>query len=178
MCDEMIGRVSNLKYESVRTDFKAVVLIKANPGKKETTDGLGLHVNFIQKQCTFPEVVSPEKWYVTNIKPLAYSCPPKTYPHRPNVYSHCHVYSSLARSGQQSGNDYFTSYGEPKFMVTCHFLELSTSGKVHRFRKKMHPNPICVWFLSYLGWLLYENHCLGINAHTHISGWTPYDRCG
>ena len=31
--------------------------------------------------------------------------PPKTYPHRPNVYSHCHVYSSLARSGQWSGNE-------------------------------------------------------------------------
>ena len=34
------------------------------------------------------------------------------------------------------------------------FLELSTSGKVHRPRKKMHANPICLWFLSYLGWLL------------------------
>ena len=31
--------------------------------------------------------------------------PPKTYPHRPNVYSHSHVYSSLARSGQCSGNE-------------------------------------------------------------------------
>ena len=27
------SRVSNLKYESVRIDFKAVVLISANPGK-------------------------------------------------------------------------------------------------------------------------------------------------
>ena len=64
-------RVSNLKYESVRFDFKAVVFIRANPGKKETTDRSGSHVNFIQKQCTFPEVVSPEKWYVTNIKSWA-----------------------------------------------------------------------------------------------------------
>ena len=63
-----IVRVSNLKYESVRIDFKAVVFIRANPGKKETTDGSASHVNFIQKQCTFPEVVSLEKWYVTNIK--------------------------------------------------------------------------------------------------------------
>ena len=67
----LYGRVSNLKYESVRFDFKAVVFIRANPGKKETTDGSGSHVNFIQKQCTFPEVVSPEKWYVTNIKSWA-----------------------------------------------------------------------------------------------------------
>ena len=66
-----ITRVSNLKYESLRIDFKTVVFIRANPGKKETTDGSGSHVIFIQKQCTFPEVVSPEKWYVTNIKPWA-----------------------------------------------------------------------------------------------------------
>ena len=36
-----ITRVSNLKYESLRIDFKTVVFIRANPGKKETTDGLG-----------------------------------------------------------------------------------------------------------------------------------------
>ena len=67
----IIYRVSNLKCESVRIDSKTVVFIRANPGKKETTDGWGSHVNFIQKQCTFLEVVSPEKWYVTNIKPWA-----------------------------------------------------------------------------------------------------------
>jgi len=55
----------------VRIDFKTVLFIRANPGKKETTDELGSHVNFIWKQCTFLEVVSPEKWYVTNIKPWA-----------------------------------------------------------------------------------------------------------
>jgi len=49
-----MSKVSNLKYESVRIDFKAVVCIRANPGKKETTDRSGSHVNFIQKQCTFP----------------------------------------------------------------------------------------------------------------------------
>ena len=64
-------RVSNLKYESVRIDSKTVVFIRANPGKKETTEGSGSNVNFIRKQCTFPEVVSPAKWYVTNIKPWA-----------------------------------------------------------------------------------------------------------
>ena len=72
-----IDRVSNLKYESVRIDFKTVVFIRANPGKKETTDESGSHVNFIQKQCSFSEVVSPKKWYVTNIKP---SYPPKNLP--------------------------------------------------------------------------------------------------
>ena len=34
-------RVSNLKYESVRIDSQAVVFIRANPGKKETTDRSG-----------------------------------------------------------------------------------------------------------------------------------------
>ena len=38
------SRVSNLKYESVRIGSKTVVFIRANPGKKETTDGLGSHV--------------------------------------------------------------------------------------------------------------------------------------
>ena len=57
-------RVSNLKYGSVRIDSKTVVFIRANPGKKETTDGSSSHV-------IFSEVVSPEKWYVTNTKPWA-----------------------------------------------------------------------------------------------------------
>ena len=50
-----ISRVSNLKYESVRIDSKTVVFIRANPGKKETTDGLGLHVNFIWGLVHFSE---------------------------------------------------------------------------------------------------------------------------
>ena len=70
-CEPTLCRVSNLKYESVRIDSKTVVFIRANPGKKETTEGSGSNVNFIRKQCTFPEVVSPAKWYVTNIKPWA-----------------------------------------------------------------------------------------------------------
>ena len=99
------SRVSNLKYESVRIDFKTVVFIRANPGKKETTDGSGSHVNFIQKLCTFPEVVSPEKWYVTNTKPWAKLSPQQLTLTGLMCITHCHVHSSLARSGQWSGND-------------------------------------------------------------------------
>ena len=55
-CDHLY-RVSNLKYGSVRIDFKTVVFIRANQGKKETTDGLGLHVIFFQDWCTFPKVI-------------------------------------------------------------------------------------------------------------------------
>ena len=73
------GRVSNLKYESVHIDFKTVVFIRVNPGKKETIDGSGSHVNFIQKRCSFPEVVSPEKWYVP-ISSHGSSYPPKNLP--------------------------------------------------------------------------------------------------
>jgi len=65
------SRVSNLKYESVHIDSKTVVFIRTNLDKKETTDGSDSHVNFIRKQSTFPYVVSPEKWCVTNIKPWA-----------------------------------------------------------------------------------------------------------
>ena len=55
-----VCRVSNLKYEVARIDSKTVVFRRANPGKKEITDGSGSLVNFIRKQCTVPEVVSPE----------------------------------------------------------------------------------------------------------------------
>ena len=83
------------------------------------------------------------------------SYPPKTYPHRPNVYSHCHVYSSLARSGQWSGNEIILPVtANLNFWSRAIFWNLALPGKVHRSRKKMHANPICLWFLSYLGWLL------------------------
>ena len=47
-------RVSNLKYESVRIDSKTVVFIRANPGKKETTDRSASHAFFFRDWCTFP----------------------------------------------------------------------------------------------------------------------------
>ena len=71
LCRVYKYRVSNLKYESVRIDSKTVVFIRANLVKKKPTEGSGSNINFIRKQCTFPEVVSPTKWYVTNIKPWA-----------------------------------------------------------------------------------------------------------
>ena len=46
-------RVSNLKYESVRIDFKAVVFIRTNLGKKETADRSGSQVDFIQNSALF-----------------------------------------------------------------------------------------------------------------------------
>ena len=49
----VVGRVSNLKYESLRIDSKTVVFKRANPGKKKTTDGSGSHANFNRKKCTF-----------------------------------------------------------------------------------------------------------------------------
>ena len=62
---ELYNRVSNLKYGSVRIDSKTVVFIRANPGKKETTDGSSSHVIFFRDRCAFSEVVSCEKWHVT-----------------------------------------------------------------------------------------------------------------
>ena len=61
------------------------------------------------------------------------------------------VVSLAVVSGLGTNNS--TSCGELKFLVMCHFLKLSTSGKVHRSRKKMHANPICLWFLSVVSFL-------------------------
>ena len=60
-----ICRVSNLKYGSVPINSKTVVFIRANPGKKETTDGSSSHVIFFRDRCTFSEVVSCEKSHMT-----------------------------------------------------------------------------------------------------------------
>jgi len=62
-----VDQVSNLKFESVRID--SVTFIRAKPSKKEIKDRSSSHVKFIRKQCTFPEVLSREKWFLTNIKP-------------------------------------------------------------------------------------------------------------
>ena len=51
-------RVSNLKYESVCIGSKTVVFIRANPDKKETTDGLGSHVISFGIGALF------RKWYI------------------------------------------------------------------------------------------------------------------
>ena len=42
-----------IKYEVLHIDSKTVVFIKANPGKKESTDGSGSHVIFFRDLCTF-----------------------------------------------------------------------------------------------------------------------------
>ena len=41
------------EIQSLHIDSKTVVFIKANPGKKETTDGSGSHVIFFRDLCTF-----------------------------------------------------------------------------------------------------------------------------
>ena len=56
--------------------------------------------------------------------------PQRTYPHRPNVYSHSHVYSSLARSVHWSGNEIILPVmAKLNFWSRAIFFELSTSGK-------------------------------------------------
>ena len=59
------------------------------------------------------------------------------------------VVSSLARSGQRSGNKVILPVtANLKFLVTCHFSELTTSGKVHQSRIKLtrKPDPSVVSF--------------------------------
>ena len=59
--------------------------------------------------------------------------PQRAYPHRPNVYSHCHVYSSLARSGQWYGNEIILPVtANLNYWSRAIFGTYNTSGKVHR----------------------------------------------
>ena len=94
--------------------------------------------------------------------------PPKTYPHRPNVYSHCHVYSSLARSGQRSGNEIILPVtANLNFWSRAILCNLALPEKcTNPERKCMRTRSVCGFFLTWIG--SYENHCFGINAHTYF----------
>ena len=48
-----VGLAQARPNESVRIDSKTVVFIRANPGKKETTDGSGSNVNFFGNSALF-----------------------------------------------------------------------------------------------------------------------------
>ena len=134
----------------MRIDFKAVVFIRANPGKKETTDRSGSHGNFIQKQCTFPEVVSihclttresvelridlqdeqgnkltSPKMVRDQYQVMGLVIPPPPPPPPKLILTDLMytltvmfiVVSLAVVSGLGT-----TSYGELKFLVTCHFF--------------------------------------------------------
>jgi len=79
------------------------------------------------------------------------------------MYKHCHVYSSLAHSGQVT--KIFYQYGKLDFLVTWHFLEfesLQISAPIPKKKKKdMQTRSVSGFFLTLVG--SYEN---GINAHT------------
>ena len=60
------GRVSNLKYESVRW-FQNSSFHIANPGKKETTDRSGSHAFSFRIGALFPEVLSSKNGTWPNI---------------------------------------------------------------------------------------------------------------
>ena len=147
----------------MRIDFKTVVFIRAKPGKKETTDGSGSRVNFIQKQCTFLEVHGKSRKMVCDqYQAMGLVIPPKTYPHRPNAYSHCHVYSSLTCSGQGSGNEIILPVWSHAIFWNLALPEKCTDPE----RKCMRTQSVCGFFLTSVG--SYENHCFGINAHTFL----------
>ena len=76
------------------------------------------------------------------------------------------------------GRNNFTSYGELKFLVTCHIFRSSPlPQKMHQSWKKMtyKPDSSVVFFLT-LGWLLRKPQFWNQCAHFHISGCTPYLR--
>ena len=94
--------------------------------------------------------------------------PPKNYPHRPNVYSRCHVYSSLARSGQWSGNEIILPVAANlNSWSRAIFWNLALPEKcTEPERKCMRTRSVCGFFLTWVG--SYKNHCFGINAHTFL----------
>ena len=94
--------------------------------------------------------------------------PKKTYPHRPNVYSQCHVYSSLARSGQWSGNEIILPVtANLNFWSCAIFWNLALPEKcTDPERKCIRTRSVCGFFLTWVG--SYENHCFGINAQTFL----------
>ena len=102
-----------------------------------------------------------KKWYVTNIKPWA-SLSPQKLTHTDLMFN--------SRSCLQQSR--FTSYGELKFLVTCHF------GTYH-FRKSTpipiemtcELDPSVVSFLP--GLALMKTHVWNQYAYFHISGWRP-----
>ena len=113
------------------------------------------------------------KWYVPKNGALPISShgpsyPPKAYPHRPNVYSHCHVYSSLARSGQWSGNEIILPVtANLNFWSRAIIWNLALPEKcTDPERKCMRTRSVYGFFLTWVG--SYENHCFGINAHTFL----------
>ena len=77
-------RVPNLKYESVRIDSKTVVFIRANPGKKETTEGSGSNVNLFGNSALFGSGKS-RKMVRDQYQAMGLVISQNTYPHRPNV---------------------------------------------------------------------------------------------
>ena len=58
--------------------IKTVVFIRANPGKKETTDGSSSHV---RKQRTFPEVIAKSQKVRDQYQVMDLVFPQKPSPH-------------------------------------------------------------------------------------------------
>ena len=82
--------------------------------------------------------------------------------------THCHVYSSLAHSGQWSGNEIILPVtANLNFWSRAIFWNLALSEKcTDPERKCMWTRYVCGFFLTLVG--SYKSHCFGINAHTFL----------
>ena len=101
--------------------------------------------------------------------------PQKTYPHRPNVYFRSHVYNSLTRSGQWSGNKIILPVAaNSNSWSRAIFWNLALPEKcTDPERKCMRTRSVCGFFLTWVG--SYEKPLFWNQyAHFLISGWTPY----
>ena len=134
----------------MRIDFKTVVFIRANPGKKKNHRRIGFACEFYSETVQFSGSGKSQKMVCDQYQAMGLVIPPKTYPHRPDVYSQCHVYSSLARSGQWSGNEIILPVtANLNFWSCAIFWNLALPEKcADSERKCLHANLICLWFLS------------------------------
>ena len=89
--------------------------------KKPQTD----RVRMSSKTVHFSRSGKSRKMVRDQYQVMGLVIPPKTYPHRPNLYSHCHVYSSLTRSGLGTKLASFPGLPRLRFLIACSMQKLS-----------------------------------------------------
>ena len=108
-------------------------------------------------------------------QPMSLVIHKKTCPHKSNVL--LTVYSSLACSGQWSGNEIILLVTvNLNFWSHAIFRSLPLLQEVHQSQKKITCEPDPSVASSYPGWRLRKPQFWNQCAHFHISGWTPYIR--
>ena len=85
--------------------FQSSGFHKSQPRKERNHRQIGFACQFYSETVHFSGSGKSRKMVHDQYQVMGLVIPPKLILIDPNVYSHCHVYSSLARSGQWSGNE-------------------------------------------------------------------------